>query len=223
VAVGPLFRQDPAQLWGRELIVHETHKKRLIDLLFFRFEREGTSLFALLDGARDPQIYQTLIFSDLEYACLFGGELPAAQKAAAPYLVKIVPGSRSGEQLIERGWGQSWGLFLAARSGLWDLRRHLRGLLEVETPDGPKRFFRYYDPRVLRSFLPTCDAAQLREMFGPVDRFDMEAPDSEGLLRYRLVPEPSAPAALRSWTYSLSQLELQQAPDDHGQLSLADA
>jgi hypothetical protein len=96
-------------------------------------------------------------------------------------------------------------------------------LLEVQTPDGPKRFFRYYDPRVLRNFLPTCDAAQLREMFGPVDRFDLEAPDSSSLLRYRLVPEPSGPAALRTWTYSLSQLELQQAPDDHGQLSISDA
>lgn len=203
--------------------MHETHKQRLIDLLFFRFEREGTSLFALLDGARDPQIYQTLIFSDLEYACLFGGQLSTAQKAAAPYLVRIVPGSRAAEQLIEKGWGQSWGLFVAARAALWELRRHMRSLLEVEMPDGPRRFFRYYDPRVLRNFLPTCDVAQLREMFGPVERFDMEAADSADLLRYRLVPEPSAPATLRAWTYSLSQAELEQAPDDHGHLSPADA
>lgn len=201
----------------------ETHKQRLLDLLFFRFEREGTSLFALLDGARDPRIYQTLIFSDLEHACLFGGELSTAAKAAAPYLVRLVPGSRSVERLIDDGWGHSWGLFLASRVGLWELRRHLRGLLEVEMPDGPRRFFRYFDPRVLRAFLPTCDVVQLREMFGPVERFDLEAPDGSGLSRYRLVPEPSAPASLRSWTYSLSELELQQAPDDHGKLSPTEA
>lgn len=200
--------------------MHEKHKQRLIDLLFFRFEREGTSLFGLFDGARDPSIYQTLIFSDLEYACLFGGTLSPALKAAAPYLVRIVPGSRPAERLIEEGWGQSWGLFLAARVGMWELRRHLRALLEAQMPDGPRRFFRYYDPRVLRTFLPTCDVVQLRKMFGPVERFDLETPNGSELLRYRLVPEPSTQASLQTWTYSLSEPELQPAPDDHGQISL---
>ena len=38
-------------------------------------------------------------------------------------------------------------------------------------------YFRFYDPRVLRIFLPTCDAAQLKEFFGPVAHFICEDED----------------------------------------------
>lgn len=35
--------------------------------------------------------------------------------------------------------------------------------------------FRYYDPIVLAMFLPTCTAAELGELFGPIDAFLIEA------------------------------------------------
>ena len=192
----------------------ERHAQRLFDLLFYRFEAEGTFLFALLDAARDPRIYELLRRSDLEYECLFTGQLSVGLLAASPYLLRIVQGSTTCQRLIEQGWGQSWGLFLAARTGMREVRRHLRTLLEVRTQDRKKLFFRYYDPRVLRTFLPTCDAVQFPQVFGPIQRFDIEAPDSSQLLRFRLIPEPSASATLRSWTYPLS--ELQDAEDDRG-------
>jgi hypothetical protein len=103
---------------------------------------------------------------------------------------------------------------LAARAGLYDLRRHLRRLLQVRTEARETLFFRYYDPRVLRAFLPTCDRAQLAEFFGPIQRFDLEETDSAKLRRFRLNVEPSTPTALRSWTYALS--ENRNADDDRG-------
>lgn len=94
------------------------------------------------------------------------------------------------------------------------MRRHLTTLLEVRSPDRKKLFFRYYDPRVLQVFLPTCDSAQLRQVFGPIDRFDMKAADSTQLVRFRTRPTPPSSGAtlpetmLRTWTYPLG------APDD---------
>ena len=35
-------------------------------------------------------------------------------------------------------------------------------------------YFRFYDPRVFRMFLPTCDETQLRDFFGGVDFFIAE-------------------------------------------------
>lgn len=44
--------------------------------------------------------------------------------------------------------------------------------------------FRFYDPRVMRKFLPTCDAEQLKVFFGNVDTYFVEAEEGEILLAY---------------------------------------
>ncbi len=190
--------------------------QRLLDLLFYRYEREGTSLYALIDAARERGIHHWIKASGFEYSCLFTGHLSEDLLAASPYLLRIVPGSVTLPRLIEQGWGHSWGIFLAATAGLVAVRRHLRRLLQVRTENHKRLFFRYYDPRVLRPFLPTCQPAQLAEVFGPIQRFDVEAEDSSQLLRFRLIPEPSAPANLRTWTYALSAS--QDSDDDRGSL-----
>ena len=196
--------------------MEDKQTQRLVELLFYRYETEGTSLFALLDAARDPAIYQAIRYSGFEHQCLFTGQLSADLQAASPYLLRIVPDTLTFPKLLEQGWGRSWGLFLAARAGIFTVRRHLRTLLEVRTQDRQKLFFRYYDPRVLRLFLPTCDAAQLNRFFGPIHRFDMETPDGSQLLRFRLEHRPLLPVSLRSWSYPLA--ERRDADDDRGTL-----
>jgi hypothetical protein len=47
------------------------------------------------------------------------------------------------------------------------------------------RYFRFYDPRVLRAVLPLCSARQAVEMFGDVRCFLMEGVGGEVL---RLTP-----------------------------------
>ena len=43
------------------------------------------------------------------------------------------------------------------------------------------RYFRYYDPRVLRVYLPTCNARELQTVFGPVLRYLVEDEKPTGL------------------------------------------
>lgn len=63
--------------------------------------------------------------------------------------------------------------------------KHLRKILVVTGDDGNEMYFRYYDPRVLRVFLPTCEPVQLREFFGPIDAFIAE--DGSGnMLEFRM-------------------------------------
>jgi len=197
--------------------VDDRQTQRLLDLLFYRFEREGTSLYALVDAARERGIHDWIKASGFEYSCLFTGQLSGDLLAASPYLLRIVPGSVTLPRLIDQGWGHSWGLFLAAHAGLVEVRRHLRRLLQIRTENRKRLFFRYYDPRVLRSFLPTCQPAQLAEVFGPIQRFDVESADGSQLLRFRLIAEPAALATLRSWSYPLS--ESRDADDDRASLT----
>jgi hypothetical protein len=174
---------------------------RLQELLFYPYERSGTSLFAVLDGARDRAIGRAIAASVVEYDSLFSGHLSPSLRMASPLLVRIVPGEAFTEQLIAEGWGRAWGIYLASSSTLLGVRRHLRTLLRVRMEDGKKCYFRYYDPRVLRAFLPTCTSEQLRQIFGPITRIDLEDSDSSVLLRFRLGPAPAS--RLGTWRHEV--------------------
>jgi hypothetical protein len=50
---------------------------------------------------------------------------------------------------------------------------------------GRKLMFRYYDPRVLRAYLPTCLPGELRMMFGPVNVYLVPGDDPETVILFR--------------------------------------
>ena len=54
---------------------------------------------------------------------------------------------------------------------------------------GHPMFFRFYDPRVLRTYLPTCTVAELRLIFGPVEAFLLEGEEDDELLELSLRPK----------------------------------
>jgi hypothetical protein len=142
------------------------------------------SVFALLDGARDRRIFDTLQRSRIDYRSLFLGELVPELAVASPYLVHLGSLSRETRYILEHGWGNSWGVFVRADILLQDLRRHFRTILQVEDENGRRLFFRFYDPRVLRAYLPTCTPQELRTVFGPIDSFSMENETGEALLEF---------------------------------------
>lgn len=127
--------------------------------------------YAIFDGARDETIYRAVYDSKLEYECLFAGELSYELALAAPYLVKLHEAAPLARWLLEDGWENSVGIVAWSLDDLEGLRRHFRRLLRVKDHAGKKLYFRFYDPRVLRVFLPTCRAPELTEVFGPVGRF----------------------------------------------------
>ena len=173
----------------------------LNDQLFYRYEPEGTELFAVLDGARSADIYHHLQLSSLEYESLFSGQLSPALRAASPFLVRLRPQDPFTNFLVEQGWGKSFGIYVAWRNGLSSLRRHLRTLLRVRAEKGRHLYFRFYDPRVLRVFLPTCSAEQLRALLGNIRRLDLEALEGSQLWRYR-TSEDHEPKLL-TWQHDL--------------------
>lgn len=147
---------------------------------------EGEELCVVLDGASVPGLVERLDAErSLEAACLFQGELEPDMAEVAPYLVRLEPQSEFAEWVLGAGWGRHWGSFVITRQGFRALRNHLRGLTLVYRRDGTPLYFRFYDPRVLRVFLPTCTPAQLKQMFGPVDAFlaESEAGDTVSIFR----------------------------------------
>lgn len=143
--------------------------------------------YLLLDSARmDDAIEQAKeLVGEKEYICLYKGLAEERLSAVAPYLFYYYD-SKFGEWYQTEGWGNSWGLLVSTDLGLGDLARHFRRFLMVKTEEGKQLYFRFYDPRVLRIFLPTCDREQLIEFFGPIHFFFMEDEDPSFALKFSL-------------------------------------
>jgi hypothetical protein len=144
-------------------------------------EDRARHIYMLADGARDERVVAELDASGLPVRCLFDGKLHPALAAAAPYIVELDVDAPATLGLLSRAWGQAWGLFVTASVPLEALRRHFRRFLRVADEGGRQLLFRYYDPRVLRVYLPTCTVTELEVVFGPVASFLVEDDDGRAL------------------------------------------
>jgi hypothetical protein len=142
-------------------------------------------IWMIVDGARTVEVFRMLLECHLEYSCLYSGSLTPELEMAAPYLVQLEPDYRDTHRLIRQAWGNSWGVFLRSGTSLKNLRRHLREFLVVRDSSGNRLVFRYYDPRVLRVYLPTCVTGELRTVFGPVESFWTESESPEEIREFR--------------------------------------
>jgi hypothetical protein len=157
----------------------------LMQVLWPASEKGRLSVWAILDCARHPRIYRALLESRLEFRCLYSGKLPRALEMVAPHLVELFPNNRLTATWLDEGWGQAWGVFLKIDDPA-NLRHHLRKFLKVQDEGGRRLLFRYYDPRVLRAYLPTCHADELGAVFGTVESFVVEGEVPGVALEYRL-------------------------------------
>jgi len=157
--------------------------EQLTPRLWPRGDDEHT--YALLDGARTPDVQAWVLTSRLESRCLYIGELAPALARVAPYVVRLPRSSPASRALLDRAWGDSWGVFFRSTASMDALHRHFRRMLRVQDERGVRMLFRFYDPRVLRAYLPTCVASELNQVFGPVEYFVTEAEDIATVLEFR--------------------------------------
>lgn len=146
-------------------------------------------LYAVLDAARSPRVLELLKESADDHQSLFDGLAGDQLWRVAPYLVKLAPTSSPLlSRLVAEGWGRSFGIYVASAAPFRDVRRHFRRHLRVDDPDNKPMYFRFYDPRVLRRFLPMASPRQVQELFADVVR--------------RFMVEGKAPAVLHALSQS---------------------
>lgn len=140
--------------------------------------------FAILDAARDERIYYKLVESEAEAGCLYRGDKARELARVSPYLVPLQWDGPLSDWLFTYGWGNSWGIIVESTADFRDLRRHFQSFVMVYTAEGIPLYFRYYDPRVLRIYLPTCNEKELRIVFGPVGSYYVEGLEPRSFLHY---------------------------------------
>jgi hypothetical protein len=143
-------------------------------------------LYAILDAARDTRIHSRLAESGTEAVSLFRGDKARELADVAPYLVPLHREDIFTDWFFTYGWGNSWGIMIESAAGLKELGRHFQGFIMVYDPKGKPLYFRYYDPRVFRIYLPTCNESELKIVFGPVNSFYVEGDDPDYLIHYVL-------------------------------------
>jgi hypothetical protein len=141
--------------------------------------------YALVDGASCPQLREQCFEQKVEPLCLYRGEQPPDMAQVAPYLIQIEKEGQFTEWLLRSGWGNHWAVFVESPADSDSLLRHLRNFTVVHDETGRPFLFRFYDPRVLRTYLPTCEPGELRKFFGPIERFQLEGGQPEELLCFQ--------------------------------------
>jgi hypothetical protein len=147
---------------------------------------EAGRLYAVLDASRDERIPELLHASMEGYKSLYDGPEGEGMADIAPHLVRFSRKSPLLDRVVREGWGRRWGIFLLSDQPFKEVRRHLRRFLMVEDDEsGERMYFRFYDPEVLRIFLPTVSTRQAEELWGDIEAFVFEGEDGSMIRRDR--------------------------------------
>jgi len=143
------------------------------------------ALYGIVDTAIDDRLYDILQAEpDLsEVACLYDGAPAIRYARYAPYLLKLHDGSPLLQRWLHEGWTQHWGIFLSSEARSKELKRHLKKFMQATDHQNRTVWVRFYDPRVLPSWLQGLHPGHLADWFGGKTLAACCAPTSQGVWR----------------------------------------
>jgi len=142
-------------------------------------------LFVAVDGADNPGVAdKARALGGRLAVCLLNTDEDSDLAGVAPYLfhadLSVLRWVR--ERLAE---DPAFCIFALADTNLEGVRRHFRRFLVVVSPAGTKMNFRFYDPRVITTFLESCEPRELDDFYGPVSEYGIPTEDVSGALFFK--------------------------------------
>jgi hypothetical protein len=150
------------------------------------FAALSAPLYCLLDAACDKAIPSLLALAQEQKQCLYEGRTATELADWAPYLVRLEADAPFTRALLDLGWGKGWASYFTSYAPFDEIRHHFRRFLMVQVEGGEEVYFRFYDPRVMRDFLPTANPDEARIFFGPVEQFLIESDEPETMVSLKL-------------------------------------
>lgn len=138
----------------------------------------------LLDAAKLSESLATARAMNPAHACLYYERGEPLLADVAPYLFAISNADDFGDWFYTNGWGNAWGTIVKSKIDFDYCVDHFRKFLIIKTESNQQLYFRFYDPRVLKIFLPTCDQQQIIEFFGPIEKFIVEGHTKEEAIEF---------------------------------------
>jgi len=152
---------------------------------------EDHEVYALVDGAHDPQLLSQIISSGHRFACLFDEPEAAHLAHSAAFLVHV-PADHDLIGIFGQGLGRNWFSFVRSTWGFNAVLLHLRQYTKCRHDEGDGRavdaYFAFWDPRVATDWLPTLQGEAAQRFFAPIEAFCAESPGrTDRLTIYRYV------------------------------------
>ncbi len=144
--------------------------------------RRPEPLYVILDPGRETRIRAYLDAAGAPYAPLEAEPDPGLR---TPHLVGLSADSRLLDVLVKDGWGHGWGFYMNSLAGMEEVWRHLAGFLTVRSAHGCELRFRFYDPQILRVWLPAVSPRETAGFFGPLSRLIVEGETPQTALEFR--------------------------------------
>ena len=130
--------------------------------------------FAVIDTAQDPALHP-LVTQSAGHQCLVSGDVPAELAATLPYVVRMQTGEPLADAWRDTGSGRNWGILLQSTLPIDQLRIHFKKFINAKLPDGTVALFRFYDPRVFRTYLRAAAPEERAPWFSGIERFSVES------------------------------------------------
>lgn len=119
--------------------------------------------YAILDAAKVTHLPEVLEDSELEHRCLFKGKAYDDLKNVAPWIVRLEDGNTFTRNLFTSSdaywhlWDNEPGIYVRSRASLDDMWRHFRKFTKIKDEAGNWFYFRFWEPRWLRTVLRDMD------------------------------------------------------------------
>ena len=166
------------------------YKNQILNRIWRPVEgRAPLCIYALVDAAISETIYPKIMSAGVNSVCLHRGKNAEELAWVASYLVSLEKDDPFVHWLLDTGWGKVRFIFVRSLVGLNQFKPHFLTFLTVYDSEGKSYFFRFYDPKVFRTYLPACNEMELRSVFAPVESYIVEEKDPDVLLHFSTVEE----------------------------------
>lgn len=169
ISLTPLPKEKPVKV--------ETSGKSVTEFLLERSKQEKCMLFGIIDSARNDEVFRYLVTGNVKYKSLFEGTMDVQSYGVSGFLVECKKESPLFHWMTSEAWGTNCCIFFTSNASFDDLFSHFQKFNRVYIEDEDVVLFRYYDPRVLRVYLPSCRSNEIDLFFGEVVTFFAEDND----------------------------------------------
>jgi hypothetical protein len=160
-------------------------EKTVADFLWNQTESNICNLYAIVDSALNEEIFRYFLISNIRYRSLYQGTVDQQSWGVSGFLVECKKESELFKWMTTKAWGNSCSVFFTSRSSFDDLFKHFQKFNRVYLEDDEVVLFRYYDPRVLRIYLPTCNRYEIETFFGEINSFLVESYNPGEIMIFR--------------------------------------
>lgn len=149
---------------------------------------QAQTLFGILDLAQRPGLHiHVQRLAPHSARCLYEERLHPQVERVSPHLVELGSDDPLTRAWRTEGWGANWGILVQSPAGFHKVRQRLRHFTQARLPNGEGPvLFRFWDPRVFRSYLPLVEPAEIGQWFVDIDAYIAPTEDGGGMLRYSL-------------------------------------